>query len=209
MERCQEQLQVFEGNIVKQIKDLLKGVCPDKCTDVKDGEIDKLSDEVRLENAGKYKSCDHVRVNETHCCELNEIHTCDAVCKGLLEVIEFQNEPTLIDKESLSVAGDVEHRNQSDSGSDVFSAVGKGNKDRKAREFPNFELLSQESLFDGHHLDRGKSLDIGGKGIAMVENEAQQESSPRSKSHFEDIIFTIQDMKIIEDLEQNLKDQKP
>ncbi|KAL6578474.1 hypothetical protein OROMI_010802 [Orobanche minor] len=75
--------------------------------------------------------------------------------------------------------------------------------DRKAQKFPSFELLSQESLSDGQHLDCGKSLDIGGKEIAMVENKAQ-ESSPRSKSHFDDIIFTTQDMKIIEDLEQSV-----
>ncbi|KAL6579379.1 hypothetical protein OROMI_009595 [Orobanche minor] len=119
-----EQLQFFEGNIIKQIKDFLRVVCPDKCSDVNNSESDKLCDEVPLENAGldyfvcggKYKSCDHVPVNVTPSCELNESHTCDTVGKDfsgpnvekLSKVTESQNEPTVIVKESFSVARDLE-----------------------------------------------------------------------------------------------------
>ncbi|KAL6557431.1 hypothetical protein OROMI_017781 [Orobanche minor] len=243
-----EELQVFEGNIIKQIQDFLRVVCPDKLCDFKNSERDKSCDEVPLENAcldclvcgGKCKSCEHLPVNETHFSELNEIHTCDAVGNGvsgpdvekLSKVIEFQNEPTLIVKEAFSVARDLECRKlsqsdvgssaisvvgignkQSDARSNVISAGNKGNKVQKVREFLSFELLSQESLSDGQHLDSEKvtkmsfasiqcvnlSLDIGGEGNIMVENE-EQESSPRSKSHFDDIIFTTQDIVMIEEM---------
>ncbi|KAL6578394.1 hypothetical protein OROMI_010728 [Orobanche minor] len=204
-----EQLQFFEGNIIKQIKDLLRFVCPDKCSDVNNSERDKLCDEVPLENAcldcvvcgGKYKSCDHGPVNVTHSCELNESHTCDALSK----VTESENEPTVIVKESFSVARDLEGKKQlaQSDVSNVISGVVRGSKDRKAREFPSFELLSQESLSDGQHLDCEKSLDIVGEGNANVENE-EQESSPNSKSHFDDIIFTTQDIKMIEEMEHSV-----
>ncbi|KAL6531118.1 hypothetical protein OROHE_014187 [Orobanche hederae] len=214
-----EQLQFYEGNIIKQIKDLFRVVCPDKCSDVNNSERDKLCDEVPLENAcldclvcgGKYKSCDHGPVNVTHSCELNESHTCDAVGKDfsdpnvekLSKVTESENEPTVIVKESFSVARDLEGRKQSDVVSNVISGVVRGSKDRKAREFPSFELLSQDSLSDGQHLDCEKSLDIVGEGNANVENE-EQESSPNSKSHFDDIIFTTQDIIMIEEMEHSV-----
>ncbi|KAL6497678.1 hypothetical protein OROHE_027058 [Orobanche hederae] len=233
-----EQLQFFEGNIIKQIKDLLRVVCPDKCSDVNNSERDKLCDEVPLENAcldclvcgGKYKSCDHGPVNVTHSCELNESHTCDAVGKvfcgpnveKLSKVTESENEPTVIVKESFSVARDLEGRKQLAVGSNLISALCKGNKqsqldvvsnvisgvvrgskDRKAREFPSFELLSHDSLSDGQHLDCEKSLDIVGEGNANVENE-EQESSPNSKSYFDDIIFTTQDIIMIEEMEHSV-----
>ncbi|KAL6503229.1 hypothetical protein OROHE_023858 [Orobanche hederae] len=214
-----EQLQFFEGNIIKQIKDLLRVVCPDKCSNVNNCERDKLCDEVPLENAcldclvcgGKYKSCDHGPVNVTHSCELNESHTCDAVGKDfsdpnvekLSKVTESENEPTVIVKESFSVARDLEGKKQSDVVSNVISGVVRGSKDQKAREFPSFELLSQESLSNGQHLDCEKSLDIVGEGNANVENE-EQESSPNSKSHFDDIIFTTQDIKMIEEMEHSV-----
>ncbi|KAL6572190.1 hypothetical protein OROMI_013148 [Orobanche minor] len=212
-------LQFFEGNIIKQIKDLLRVVCPDKCSDVNNSERDKLCDEVPLENAcldclvcgGKYKSCDHGPVNVTHSCELNESHTCDAVGKDfsdpnvekLSKVTESENEPTVIVKEPFSVARDLEGKKQSDVVSNVISGVVRGSKDQKAREFPSFELLSQESLSDGQHMDCEKSLDIVGEGNADVENE-EQESSPNSKSHFDDIIFTTQDIKMIEEMEHSV-----
>ncbi|KAL6538932.1 hypothetical protein OROMI_025258 [Orobanche minor] len=201
-----EQLQFFEGNIIKQIKDLLRVVCPDKCSDVNNSERDKLCDEVPLENVcldcfvcgGNYKTCDHGPVNVSHSCELNESHTCDAVGKDfsdpnvekLSKVTESGNEPTVIVKESFSVARDLEGKNL-------------GSKDPKAREFPSFQLLSQESLSDGQQLDCEKSLDIVGEGNANVENE-EQESSPNSKSHFDDIIFTTQDIKMIEEMEHSV-----
>ncbi|KAL6517983.1 hypothetical protein OROMI_033684 [Orobanche minor] len=203
-----EQLQFFEGNIIKQIKDLLRVVCPDKCSDVNNSERDKLCDEVPLENVcldclvcgGNYKTCDHGPVNVSHSCELNQSHTCDAVGKDfsdpnvekLSKVTESGNEPTVIVKESFSVARDLEGK--------------KGYytpKDPKAREFPSFQLLSQESLSDGQQLDCEKSLDIVGEGNANVENE-EQESSPNSKSHFDDIIFTTQDIKMIEEMEHSV-----
>ncbi|KAL6563124.1 hypothetical protein OROHE_005711 [Orobanche hederae] len=188
-----EQLQFFEGNIIKQIKDLLRVVCPDKYSDVNNSERDKLCDEVPLENAcldclvcgGKYKSCDHGPVNVTHSCELNESHTCDAVGKDfsdpnvekLSKVTESENEPTVIVKESFSVARDLEGKKQSQSDvvSNVISGVVRGSK----------------------------SLDIVGEGNANVENE-EQESSPNSKSHFDDIIFTTQDIKMIEEMEHSV-----
>ncbi|KAL6572746.1 hypothetical protein OROMI_013704 [Orobanche minor] len=169
-----EQLHFFEGNIIKQIKDLLRVVCPDKCSDVNNSERDKLFDEVPLENVcldclvcgGKYKTCDHGPVNVSHSCELNESHTCDAVGKDfsdpnvekLSKVTESGNEPTVIVEESLSVARDLEGK---------------------------------------------KSLDIVGEGNANVENE-EQESSPNSKSHFDDIIFTTPDIKMIEEMEHSV-----
>ncbi|KAL6514181.1 hypothetical protein OROHE_019168 [Orobanche hederae] len=91
---------------------------------------------------------------------------------------------------------------QSDVVSNVISGVVRGSKDQKAREFPSFELLSQESLSDCQHLDCEKSLDIVGEGNANVENEEQ--SSPNSKSHFDDIIFTTQDIKMIEEMEHSV-----
>ncbi|KAL6584253.1 hypothetical protein OROMI_003542 [Orobanche minor] len=201
-----EQLQFFEGNIIKQIKDLLRVVCPDKCSDVNNSERDKLCDEVPLENVcldcfvcgGNYKTCDHGHVNVSHSCELNESHTCDAVGKDfsdpnvekLSKFTESGNEPTVIVKESFSVARDLEGKKL-------------GSKDPKAREFPSFQLLSQESLFDGQQLDCEKSLDIVGEGNANVENE-EQESSPNSKSHFDDIIFTTQDIKMIQEMEHSV-----
>ncbi|KAL6532253.1 hypothetical protein OROGR_014223 [Orobanche gracilis] len=212
-----EQLQVFEGNIIKQIQDFLRVVCPEKFSNVKNSERDKSSDEVPLENdcldclvsGGKCKSCGHLPVNVTHFSELNGIHTCDAVGNGvsgpdvekLSKVIEFQNEPTLIVKEANSVARDMECRKQSDVGSNLILVGGV----RKVREFPSFELLSQESLSDGQHLDSEKRLDIGDEGNAMVENEEQQESSPRSKSHFDDIIFTTQDIVMIDEMEHSVE----
>ncbi|KAL6506296.1 hypothetical protein OROGR_024477 [Orobanche gracilis] len=190
-----EQLQVFEGNIIKQIHDFLRVVCPDKFSNVKNSERDKSCDGVSLENdcldclvsGGKCKSCEHLPVNVTHFSELNEIHTRDAVGNGvsgpdvekLTKVIEFQNEPTLIVKEANFVARDMECRNQSDAGSNLISVGGKENKVRK-------------------------SLDIGGEGNAMVENE-EQESSPRKKSHFDDIIFTTQDIVMIEEMEHSVE----
>ncbi|KAL6542813.1 hypothetical protein OROHE_010333 [Orobanche hederae] len=230
-----EQLQVFEGNIIKQIHDFLRVVCPDKFSDFKKSERDKSCDEVPLEKAsldclvcgGKCKGCEHLLVNETHFSELNEIHTCDAVANDvsgpdLSKVIEFQNEPTLIVKEAFSVARDLECRKQSDIGSSVISAVGivnkqsdagsnvisvgsKGNKVRKVREFPSFELLSQESLSDGQHLDSEKSLDIGGEGNAMVENEEQMSKVLGARVIFDDIIFTTQDIVMIEEMEHRVK----
>ncbi|KAL6578462.1 hypothetical protein OROMI_010790 [Orobanche minor] len=200
-----EQLHFFEGNIIKQIKDLLRVVCPDKCSDVNNSERDKLFDEVPVENVcldclvcgGKYKTCDHGPVNVSHSCEFNESHTCDAVGKDfsdpnvekLSKVTESGNEPTVIVEESLSVARDLEGKKQL--------------ADPKAREFPSFQLLSQDSLSDGQQLDCEKSLDIVGEGNANVENE-EQESSPNSKSHFDDIIFTTQDIKMIEEMEHSV-----
>ncbi|KAL6575125.1 hypothetical protein OROMI_012410 [Orobanche minor] len=227
-----EQLHFFEGNIIKQIKDLLRVVCRDKCSDVNNSERDKLFDEVPLENVcldclvcgGKYKTCDHGPVNVSHSCELNESHTCDAVGKDfsdpnvekLSKVTESGNEPTVIVEESLSVARDLEgkksyiklHLQQSVVWSNGILAFSKGNKvlleeDPKAREFPSFQLLSQDSLSDGQQLDCEKSLDIVGEGNANVENE-EQESSPNSKSHFDDIIFTTQDIKMIEEMEHSV-----
>ncbi|KAL6524895.1 hypothetical protein OROMI_030488 [Orobanche minor] len=119
-----EQLQFFEGNIIKQIKDLLRVVCPDKSNDVNNSERDKLCDEVPLENACldcvvcavKYKSCDNGPVTVTHSCELNESHTCDAVGKDFSDPnvenyprsLNLKNEPTVIVKESFSAARDFE-----------------------------------------------------------------------------------------------------
>ncbi|KAL6586514.1 hypothetical protein OROMI_001502 [Orobanche minor] len=174
-----EQLQFFEGNIIKQIKDLLRVVCPDKCSDVN--------------NIGKDFS--------------------DPNVEKLSKVTESRNEPTVIVKESFSVARDLEGKKQSvvwSNGilavnvvSNVISSVVRGSKDPKAREFPSFQLLSQESLSDGQQLDCEKSLDIVGEGNANVENE-EQESSPNSKSHFDDIIFTTQDIKMIEEMEHSV-----
>ncbi|KAL6530326.1 hypothetical protein OROHE_014679 [Orobanche hederae] len=48
-----------------------------------------------------------------------------------------------------------------------------------------------------------RSLDIVGEGNANVENE-EQESSPNSKSHFDDIIFTTQDIIMIEEMEHSV-----
>ncbi|KAL6530060.1 hypothetical protein OROMI_028705 [Orobanche minor] len=223
-----EQLHFFEGNIIKQIKDLLRVVCPDKCCDVNNSERDKLFDEVPLENVcldclvcgGKYKTCDHGPVNVSHSCELNESHTCDAAGKDfsdpnvekLSKVTESGNEPTVIVEESLSAARDLEgkksyiklHLQHSVVWSNGILVVSKGNKgDPKAREFPSFQLLSQDSLSAGQQLDCEKSLDIVGEGNANVENE-EQESSPNSKSHFDDIIFTTQDIKMIEEMEHSV-----
>ncbi|KAL6533374.1 hypothetical protein OROMI_027486 [Orobanche minor] len=210
-----EQLHFFEGNIIKQIKDLLGVVCPDKCSERDNSERDnserdKLFDEVPLENVcldclvcgGKYKTCDHGPVNVSHSCELNESHTCDAVGKDfsdpnvekLSKVTESGNEPTVIVEESPSVARDLEGKKQEQ---DVVS------NDPKSREFPSFQLLSQDSLSDGQQLDCEKSLDIVSEGNANVENE-EQESSPNSKSHFDDIIFTTQDIKMIEEMEHSV-----
>ncbi|KAL6566863.1 hypothetical protein OROMI_015267 [Orobanche minor] len=198
-----------DSTIIKQIKDLLRVVCPDKCSDVNNSERDKLCDEVPLENAcldclvcgGKYKSCDHGPVNVTHSCELNESHTCDAVGKDfsdlnvekLSKVTESENEPTVIVKESFSVARDLEGKKQSDVVSNVISGVVRG------RNFLVLNFLVRNRYL----VDCEKSLHIVGEGNANVENE-EQESSPNSKSHFDDIIFTTQDIKMIEEMEHSV-----
>ncbi|KAL6569599.1 hypothetical protein OROMI_014113 [Orobanche minor] len=189
-----EQLHFFEGNIIKQIKDLLRVVCPDKCSERDNSERDnserdKLFDEVPLENVcldclvcgGKYKPV---------------IMVLSMSVIPLSKVTESGNEPTVIVEESPSVARDLEGKKQSV----VWNVV---SNDPKSREFPSFQLLSQDSLSDGQQLDCEKSLDIVGEGNANVENE-EQESSPNSKSHFDDIIFTTQDIKMIEEMEHSV-----
>ncbi|KAL6580959.1 hypothetical protein OROMI_006882 [Orobanche minor] len=93
----------------------------------------------------------------------------------------------------------------------VDDVVGvSGAKICKVREFPSFELLSQESILNVGNMEFGKEQDVGvvDKASDGVKYSHKEELVSKTMCEMDDIVFTTHNIKIIEELEESVGKHK-